>query len=466
MTFFGLFGLLVFIYMRPHEFVPALASVPFLYLFLGIIGLGILMDLSARRSRFIAAPQLRVVLMFWFWCIVTLALNRPSDLSTKSISISVAVTLYFVVALGIQSVPRFSKLTLVIFALGLFVAFVSVHQGLQPFTCIEIIPGTEGAKGIATSTLCPMVGPEGQQLDGQGKCQDEGQPGLAYRCEKPGLFNTTSVMGRVRYLGVLQDPNEVSLATSMAIPFAFAFLEQKRSLTRLLLLIFTLGLVGTGVVFSQSRGGQIVFASVLGAYFMKKYGYKLGVIIAGVMALPLAMLGGRGGEEAEQSSLERLEAAAEGIKMLLHSRLLGVGYGQFTEHHYLTAHNAYILSAAELGLPGMCMFIVLMMTAIKIPVAVLRHPSYSAEVGKAKSLAMALLATFGGTTIGIFLLSWTYHYVLWIHFGLTGALYSTVKAQDPSFDVRITRRDVALALALGLVMIVGLTIHTKRKGAW
>jgi hypothetical protein len=63
-------------------------------------------------------------------------------------------------------------------------------------------------------------------------------------------------------------------------------------------------------------------------------------------------------------------------------------------------------------------------------------------------------------------ISWTSHHVLWIHFGLTGALYSTVKAQDPSFDVRITRRDVALALALGLVMIVGRTIHTQRKGAW
>lgn len=464
MTFFGLFGLLFLIYIKPHDIVPALAVVQPLYLFLSIIVLGILMDLNARRSRLIAPPQARLVLLFWFWCIFTLALNRRDVLIEKGTSISIAVTLYFVVAYGIQSVPRFSKLTFVIFSLGLFVAFASVYQGLQPFTCIEIIPGSN--KGNATSLLCPMVGSEGQMLDGQGKCQEEGLPGLAYRCEKPGFFQTMSVMGRVRYLGFLEDPNEVSLATSMAVPFAFAFLEQKRSLTRLLLLLATLGLVGTGVVFSQSRGGQIVFIAVLGAYFMKKYGYKLGVIIAGVMALPLAMLGGRGGEEAEQSSLERLEAAAEGIKMLLHSRLLGVGYSQFTEHHYLTAHNAYILSAGELGLPGMCMFITLMMTAIKIPVAVLRHPAYDAEGAKAKSLAMALLATFGGTTVGIFLLSWTYHYVLWIHFGLTGALYSTVKARDPSFDVRITRRDVALALALGMVMIVGLTIHTKRKGVW
>jgi hypothetical protein len=79
---------------------------------------------------------------------------------------------------------------------------------------------------------------------------------------------------------------------------------------------------------------------------------------------------------------------------------------------------------------------------------------------------MAMLATFGGTTVGIFLLSWTYHYVLWIHFGLSGALYATIKARDPSFEVRVTRRDMAIALGIGIAIIVGLTIQAKRKGVW
>jgi O-Antigen ligase len=466
MTFFGICGLLIFIYMRPHEFVPALASLQLLYPLLLIAIIGIFLDVGARKSRFVSTPQLRIVMMMWFWCLLTLAVRRPDLLASKAINISVSVTLYLVVAYGVQAVPRFMKTTLVIFGLGFFVAAVAVNQGTRPFTCIEIIPGTENAKGVPTEMLCPMVGPEGETLDGRAKCVEDGMPGMAYVCEKPGWFGTFSVQGRVRYLGVLMDPNEVALATSMAIPFAFSFFEQRRSLARLLLLITTLALVGTGVVFSQSRGGQIVFSAVLGAYFMKKYGVRRGVLVAATLAVPLMMAGGRSGEEAEQSSLERLEAAAAGIKMFLQYPVTGVGMTQFTDHHNLTAHNAYILSVGELGLPGMWLFITLLMTSIRIPIAVLQHPLVDAEVAKVQSLAMAMLATFGGALIGIFFLSWTYHYVLWIHFGLAGSLYLVIKAKDPTFEVPVTRRHVGMALGICVLILVALTIHTKRKHAW
>jgi hypothetical protein len=466
MTLFGLIGLLVFVYMRPHEFVLALAALPFLYLFLGIIAIGIGIELGSRRARFLASPQLPLVLLFWVWCLLTLALQNAAAFSTNAINVSVAVTLYLVVAHGIQSVPRFAKITLVIFGLGLFVAGVTVHQGLQPFTCLQIIPGTENARATPTGTLCPMIGPSGEKLNGQAKCEAENPPGFKYLCEKPGLFATTSVMGRVRYLGRLQDPNEVALATSMAVPFAFSFLELKRSMTRLLLLFATMILVGVAVIFSQSRGGLVAFTAVLGAYFMKKYGYKRGILIAAGLAVPLLVLGGRGGEEAEESSMIRFEAWAAGIKMFLSYPITGVGYGQFTEHHGHTAHNAYILALGELGLPGMWLFITMLIASIKIPVAVLGHPTYDDEGQSAKSLAMAMLAAFGGAVCGIFFLSWSYHPVLWIHLGLSGALYATIKARDPSFEVRTTWRDVLLALGIALAILVGLVFETKRKGAW
>jgi len=342
-----------------------------------------------------------------------------------------------------------------------------VHQGYQPYTCVEIIPNTNNTKGNITEILCPIVGPSGEPQDGQAKCVEAGQEGLAYVCEKPGLFGTFSVQGRVRYLGVLQDPNEVALATSMAVPFAFSFFEQKRSFSRLLLLLATLLLVGVGAFFTLSRGGQLVFATVLGAYFIKKYGYKLGLVIAAVMAAPLMLLGGRSGEEAEQSALERLEAAAEGIKMMLRYPIMGVGYGQFTQHHNITAHNAYILSAGELGFGGMCLFVTLLVISIKIPVAVLQHDfAEDPEVAKVKSLAMAMLTAFAGACLGIFFLSWTDHYVLWIHLGLSGALYSVARAKDPNFDVKLTRRDVAIAVAICVMMLIALFLQTKRKGAW
>src|SRR5439155_22105540 len=102
-----------------------------------------------------------------------------------------------------------------------------------------------------------------------------------------GLFGTSSIgKGRVRYLGPLQAPNDPSLASGVALPFAFAFFQRKRSAARRALLIGSLVLVGTCTVFTQSRGGQLVFIAAVGAYFVRRYGMK-GMIFGAVLALPL-----------------------------------------------------------------------------------------------------------------------------------------------------------------------------------
>src|SRR5262249_19039791 len=153
------------------------------------------------------------------------------------------------------------------------------------------------------------------------------------------------------------------------------------------------------------------------AYFVNRYGYKLGVAIAGTMAVPMMLLGGRSDEAADQSTQERLQGLAEGIKMMLKAPGWGVGDKNFNEHHYLLPHNAYVCAAAELGFGGMCLFVSLIYVLIKIPVTVMQHDfPPDAEAATLKSLAMAMIACFAGMCIGIFFLTWTDHYVVWIHF--------------------------------------------------
>src|SRR5262249_45159211 len=110
---------------------------------------------------------------------------------------------------------------------------------------------------------------------------------------------------------------------------------------------------------------------------------------------------------------------------------------------------AYINAAAELGFGGMCLFVSLIYILVKVPVTVMQHEfPEDYEVATMKSLAMAMLACFAGMCIGIFFLTWTDHYVVWIHFGLAGALYSVAKAKDPRFEVKLTRRDVGIVVAI------------------
>jgi O-antigen ligase len=227
-------------------------------------------------------------------------------------------------------------------------------------------------------------------------------------------------------------------------------------------------IVAMCVVFTQSRGGQLCFAAVLGAYFIRKFGWKRGVFVGALMAAPMLMMGGRAADaSAEESTFERLGCAAAGIKMFMSHPISGVGYTQFSEYHFLTAHNAYVLAAAELGVVGMWMFGCMMYLAIRVPLAVLNFEMPADDNSHSiKCVAMALVATFSGGAVGILFLSWTYHYVLWVHFGLSSALFAVVKRRFPAFSVRFPWRERLLIGAGYLAYIVFWAFYIRHKGAW
>jgi O-antigen ligase len=463
----GIVGLLIFIYLRPHEWMKELAGIPFLYIFLGLTLVGLGADIAARETTFVVGPQLGLAVMFTAWCALSLLVKIPDQAAGKLPLLLICFLLYFLIAHSLQRVKSLVRVTLVIFACGVFVAVCCVYQGFQPFVCIIVDLQNKSGHGHTRKAKC-NENEDKTPGEGTAECMAKGKPGVIYRCERWGLFDTSSIGGgRVRYLGVLMDPNECALATVAAIPFAFSFFERKKNFNRLLLLLSTLSIILLGVVFTKSRGGQLVFATALGAYFVRKFGYRRGIMVAALAAIPAIIMGGRGGAEADQSTIDRLQAAAAAIKMMLASPALGAGYTQFTEHHHLTAHNAYLLAVGETGFPGMVLFVCNIVLAMKVPVAVLRRDLPPTEdMATAKSLAMALLATFSGMSLGIFFLSWTYHYVLWIHFGLAGSLYSVVRAKDKKFKVGLGVYEI-IAIIIGcVVVLVLMTFQIKRKNCW
>jgi hypothetical protein len=65
--------------------------------------------------------------------------------------------------------------------------------------------------------------------------------------------------------------------------------------------------------------------------------------------------------------------------------------------------------------------------------------------------------------VGIGLLSFTYHYILWIHFGLVGAFYAAIKTHDPDFDVSLDARDFGFVMLLEGALLVALLGYTRFK---
>jgi hypothetical protein len=165
--------------------------------------------------------------------------------------------------------------------------------------------------------------------------------------------------------------------------------------------------------------------------------------------------------------MERIDCWYEALSMWKSHPLTGVGFGQFGEYHYLTAHNSFMLTLAELGFPGMLLFSAILYVSLKIPVTLLQRVSAGVPVAVEpaalavfKPWAMALVAALSGLLVGIFFLSFAYHYVLWIYVGLSGALYSAVRRHDPDFEVYFRWRDLWRVAAIDLAIIVAVFIYT------
>ncbi len=450
----GLLGLLLTILARPFEFVPSLSGLPLLYVFFAMALFGYLVDLRLGRTSARTTPLLGWGLGFLGWSFVTLAVAAPGRLLEDGLRVAVAVSLLVLISQSVQTLKVFEWVVGVVLACCIAVAAVCVHQGVQPFQCVAFAPAEE-RKALGK--------PDGRPCETPEQCViDPPEPTAVYHCERVGLLGTTSVgHGRVRYVGVLQDPNEVALLVSLGIPLAFAFYQRRRSLARTWLLGVMISLAAITVVMSESRGGQLVFGMVLGAYFIRRYRWK-GALVAALAAAPILLLGGRSGVEATGSSNERMECISVGLALLRGSPLLGVGLGQFTQYHYLTAHNSFVLAPAELGLPGMLAWTMLLWLSLKIPLRALQLDS--PEAATVRTWAMALVAVVCGLSVGVFFLSFNYHFVFWVVLGLSGALHACVQRHLPSWRVHVGWRDVLGVAAVHGLLLALLLLTVRMSG--
>jgi hypothetical protein len=453
----GIAALVVFILVRPQEYLPLLQRVPFLHLFAVFALVGWVIDVRLRRTQPIGTPALPWAVAFLLWAVVTVAVIVPEQLITKLIEMIILFTLYGTIAHGIQRFRAFQIVIGVVATVCVFVAGICLHQGLSPKQCV----GGELMTGEAVGR------PDGRECELMEQCYGQGaEPGLQYRCEHVGIANMHSVDGRVRYRGDLQDPNEVALVIAVGgIAVLAAFMRRKREATFRILAVVALLLCVITIMLTKSRGGQIAMLLVFFVYFLRRYGaWALAPAIA--MGLPIVLLGGRDDASAAMSTMERYEAWATGLELFRNSPLLGVGAGQFVEHHYLTAHNSFVLTMAEGGLPGLVLFTCIIYITVKsLVLGVLKLGKVpGSEV--AQVWGMALLGAMCATIFSISTLSFAYKPVLWILFGLVGAWTNCIRHHLPTFTVKLTWRDLGLIVGACLFLATfGLPVFLKLKGA-
>lgn len=448
----SLIALIAVILVRPQEFIPALASIPLLHLLTLATALGLALDLRLGHVRVRSSPLFALALAHFAWSIVTLAAMARHAFARELVVSATAAILFFATAIGVQTFKGIRLVGAALLACTLLITAVALDQAQGPWECHR--PQAKGKDVIWVS--------DGRSCDTREICSETAlDSDTEFRCERLGLIGTNTIEGRVKYRGIMEDPNELAAVMAASLSFAFAAAAMRPGAGWVWTLVPLL-MIGSCTVFTKSRSGQLAFLTVLGVYLLKRLRWA-GVAAAGVIALPVLLLGGRSDAKADASAMHRLEAWMKGFTMWKQSPLFGVGKGQYGDHFWLTAHNSFMLLVGEQGSPGVLIWVATIYFATKTLLTVMRQTVGPAAF-VARTYATALLAAMAALMVSAFFLSFAYHPAIWIYLGLVAALLGATRRHDPALVVRATRWD---ALAIGGIT-VGLAsaiyVYCRLKG--
>lgn len=285
--------------------------------------------------------------------------------------------------------------------------------------------------------------------------------------------------GRITYIGIFNDPNDLALSFVMALPLlAHCFRSTDSTLAKAFWLCGIATLL-YGIFLTNSRGGMLAAFALVAIQAYRRFGIPgiLALCTAGV-ALLLSLPTRLATEKAvDESAAGRVDAWYAGIQLLLRHPLFGVGQGNFTDHNGLTAHNSLVLAFAELGFAGYFLWLAFVGISFYmvwritrtgtppddpagLPPAV-KAPASRADWARHQDIAATYLSSMLGFFIAAFFLSRSYNILLVMFCGLSVALYQCTRRDWPGFPP-ITFRATALPIAVfEAASIAGLFVLVK-----
>ncbi len=275
--------------------------------------------------------------------------------------------------------------------------------------------------------------------------------------------------GRIQYVGIFSDPNDLAMLFIIAIPMAVLMGGRggMLGLRRLFWWLLAAALL-YGVYLTDSRGSFLAVMAMAGMWLW----LRRGLLVAGtlgaaglavLMALPTRM---QELDAGEASAYGRIETWYDGIQMFVANPLFGVGVGNFTDHTYLTAHNSFVLVLAETGIIGYTVWLAMVGYCVLMPVMVLRlpaqmdDPEHQVLWTEERKVAMTLLVAMVGFFACAFFLSRSYVILLYILLGLVTGWYAGAQERWAGLPAFSVQRDwfkwcvAAVGSAVGLWLVV------------
>ncbi|WP_298577928.1 O-antigen ligase family protein [uncultured Luteimonas sp.] len=284
--------------------------------------------------------------------------------------------------------------------------------------------------------------------------------------------------GRIQYVGIFSDPNDLAMLFIIAIPMTLLMAGRggMLGLRRLFWMAVAVTLL-YGVYLTDSRGSFLAVMAMAGIWLW----LRRGLLVAGtvgaagmavLMALPTRM---QELDAGESSAYGRIETWYDGIQMFLANPVFGVGVGNFTEHTFLTAHNSFVLVLAETGIVGYTVWLAMVGYCVLMPVMVLRlpakmeDPQHQVLWTEERRMAMTLLIAMVGFFACAFFLSRSYVILLYILLGLVTGWYGGAQERWGGLPAFSVQRDwfkwCVLAVGSAIVLWIVVKVLFVMAGA-
>ena len=257
---------------------------------------------------------------------------------------------------------------------------------------------------------------------------------------------------RINWIGIFNDPNDLALLFVVVIGILLAFLFGKTNFFVRILSLGSLAALFYGIYLTNSRGGMLALASTVYFYLIKRtrkfvFGSILGgLCIAGLFAIGPSRVGLISAEE--ESAYSRIDIWYEGILMMKENPLFGVGFRMFTDRLPLTAHNSFVLVAAELGFIGLFFFIALFYISYK-QLSLVQDTDQ-----KLKDFALGLQSSLMGFSAAAFFLSRSYVILPYLLFAMSGALFFIAQKRHLKLSFNLNKNDYRNILLLSVGMLI------------
>lgn len=255
---------------------------------------------------------------------------------------------------------------------------------------------------------------------------------------------------QIRGAGLFDNPNDLAYSTVLIVPFAVGAVLAWPNI-----FIRAFGIVAFGVAcyciyLTQSRGGQLAAGTCMAFWFynwIDSKALKRLAIVACVSAVGLAFMSASEGYNEDRSAMGRVEAWATGLNLLKASPLIGVGKGQFIEHHERDSHSSYVRSGAETGLLGLYSYLGLLASLY----IMLNRLNVEGDPRR-KVLKCGYLGYMGSYCVGSIFSTRTYDIVFLVVAALISAFARTTTTDSQTLDTPPLLNKMTFALTAGCLL--------------